>query len=66
MKIKAALVYEKGQPFVIEELELDEPKEGEILVKVVACGVCHTDEGAQFQAIPVPLPAVLGHNPLRA
>ena len=46
MKIKAAVVYEKGAPFVIEELELDDPKAGEILVKVVACGVCHTDEGA--------------------
>lgn len=62
MKIEAAVVYEKGQPFVIEELELDDPKAGEILVKVAACGVCHTDEGAQHQAIPVPLPAVLGHE----
>ena len=33
-----------------------------ILVKIVACGVCHTDEAAQYQAIPVPLPAVLGHE----
>ncbi len=62
MKIKAAVVYEKGQPFVMEELELDDPGEGELLVKVAACGVCHTDEGAQHQAIPVPLPAVLGHE----
>ena len=47
---------------MIEELELDDPKEGEILVKVAACGVCHTDEGAQHQVIPVPLPAALGHE----
>lgn len=62
MKIKAAVVYEQGKPFVLEELELDDPKAGEILVKVAACGVCHTDEGAQHQAIPVPLPIVLGHE----
>ena len=36
MKIEAAVVYEKGQPFIIEELELDDPKAGEILVKVAA------------------------------
>ena len=58
MKIKAAVTYSTGAPFVIEEVELAAPKADEILVKIVACGVCHTDEAAQFQAIPVPLPAV--------
>lgn len=62
MKIKAAVVYEKSAPFVIDELELDAPREGEVLVEVVACGVCHTDEVAQHQIIPVPLPAVFGHE----
>lgn len=62
MKIKAAVTYETGAPFVIEEVELAAPKADEILVKIVACGVCHTDEAAQYQAIPVPLPAVLGHE----
>lgn len=62
MKIQAAVVHEAGQPFQIEEVELSAPQRGEVLVKVVACGVCHTDEVAQNQMIPVPLPAVLGHE----
>ena len=62
MKITAAVVYEKGAPFVIDELDLSGPQKDEVLVKVVACGVCHTDEVAQHQIIPVPLPAVLGHE----
>lgn len=60
MKIKAAVTHEKGAPFVIEEVELAPPQKHEILVKIVACGVCHTDEAVQQQFIPVPLPAVLG------
>ncbi|OOP73865.1 NAD(P)-dependent alcohol dehydrogenase [Clostridium beijerinckii] len=62
MKIKAAVIYEKGQNFKIEDVELESPKASEILVKVVASGVCHTDEVARLQAIPVPLPVVLGHE----
>ncbi|CDO04720.1 Aryl-alcohol dehydrogenase [Oceanobacillus picturae] len=62
MKIKGAVVHGKGQEFQIEELELSEPKENEVLVKVVAAGVCHTDAVARDQMIPVQLPAVLGHE----
>lgn len=62
MKSKAAIVREAGQPFHIEEVELSAPKADELLVKIVACGVCHTDEVAQQQFIPVPLPAVFGHE----
>ncbi|ADK14679.1 MULTISPECIES: NAD(P)-dependent alcohol dehydrogenase [Clostridium] len=62
MKIKAAVVHEKGQDFKIEEVELAPPKADEILVKIVSSGVCHTDEVAKLQAIPVPLPAVFGHE----
>ena len=60
MKIKAAVTHANGAPFVIEPVELDEPKAGELLVKIVACGVCHTDESAQHEQVPTPLPAVLG------
>ena len=52
MKIKAAVTHEKGAPFVIEEVELAPPQKHEILVKIVACGVCHTDEAVQQQFIP--------------
>ena len=62
MKITAAVVREKGQPFQFEELELQDPREGEVMVKIAASGVCYTDEVAQQQMIPVPLPAVLGHE----
>lgn len=62
MKIKAAVTHKKGAPFQMEEVELASPKFGEILVKIVACGICHTDEAVQHQFIPVPLPAVLGHE----
>lgn len=62
MKITAAVVREKDKPFEFEELELQAPQKGEVLVKISASGVCHTDEVAQHQMIPVPLPAVLGHE----
>ena len=62
MKINAALISEKGQQFEITELELAPPKQNEVLVKIVACGVCHTDEEARRQNNPVPLPAVFGHE----
>lgn len=62
MKIQAAVIHEKGQPFRIEEVELAPPSAGEALVRIVASGVCHTDEAVQQQHIPVPLPAVLGHE----
>lgn len=62
MRIKAAVVRAAGQPFQIEELELDAPREGEVLVKIHSSGVCHTDIGVRNQWLPVPLPLVLGHE----
>jgi aryl-alcohol dehydrogenase len=62
MKIKAAVVREKGGPFVIEDVELEEPRADEILVKIVSSGLCHTDLVARMQFLPVPLPAVFGHE----
>ncbi len=62
MKIKAAVTHSTGAPFVIEEIEMAEPKADEMVVKITSCGVCHTDAAVQHQFIPVPLPAVLGHE----
>ena len=62
MKMKAAVTWGVGRPFQLEDVELAAPRDDEILVKIAACGVCHTDEAAKTQAIPVPLPAVLGHE----
>ncbi len=61
MKIKAALTHKPGE-LVIEEAELAAPKSNEVLVKMVACGVCHTDTAGMNQFIPVTLPVVLGHE----
>ncbi len=43
MKIRAAVLERFGAPLEVQELELAEPKAGEVLVRLVACGVCHTD-----------------------
>ena len=62
MLIKAAVTREQNAPFAIEDVELALPHSDEILIKVHACGICHTDELARMQALPVPLPIVLGHE----
>lgn len=62
MNLRAAIVREKSGPFKIEKVTLDEPREDEVLVEVVATGVCHTDIVVRDQHYPVPLPAVLGHE----
>lgn len=61
MKIKAAVTPGQGKDFIIEEIDLAAPKANEVLVKIVATGVCHTDAVARDAAI-APLPAVLGHE----
>ncbi len=62
MKISAAVTRAKAHPFVIEELDIDEPRPDEVLVKIVATGLCHTDLVVRDQWLPVPLPIVLGHE----
>lgn len=62
MRIRAAVAEGQGKPLVIEELELDEPRDDEILVRLVATGICQTDAHAWHQRIPVGLPHVFGHE----
>ena len=62
MRITAALARAAGQPLVLEQCELDAPRADEVLVRIEACGICHTDLVARDQQWPVPLPAVLGHE----
>jgi aryl-alcohol dehydrogenase len=59
---KAAVVRRKGGPFQIETLMIDQPRADEILVRIVATGMCHTDIVIRDQVYPVPLPIVLGHE----
>jgi S-(hydroxymethyl)glutathione dehydrogenase / alcohol dehydrogenase len=63
MKMRAAVLEEFGQPLVVQEVELAEPKEGEVLVRLEACGVCHTDLYTASGADPSGYaPTVLGHE----
>ncbi|MFG3662336.1 NAD(P)-dependent alcohol dehydrogenase [Streptomyces sp. NPDC047706] len=62
MRIRAAVAEGQSDPLVIHELELDEPKDDEVLVRLVATGICQTDAHAWHQRIPVGLPHVLGHE----
>jgi aryl-alcohol dehydrogenase len=62
MIIKAAVVKEAGAPFSIEEVELAPPKDEEMLVRIKAAGVCHTDEAGRGGELPFAFPVVLGHE----
>ena len=62
MKITAAVVESPDAPFQLEEVEISEPRPDELLVKIVAVGMCHTDLSVRAQATPFPLPGVLGHE----
>ena len=63
MRIRAAVLEEFGQPLVVEEVDLAEPRAGEVLVRLVACGVCHTDLYTASGADPTGYaPCVLGHE----
>ena len=63
MKTKAALAIEAAQPLIIEELDLDGPREGEVLIEVKATGICHTDAFTLSGDDPEGIfPAVLGHE----
>src|SRR5437764_7910835 len=63
METRAAVAHKAGQPLSIETVRLDGPKAGEVLVEIVATGVCHTDAYTLSGADPEGLfPAILGHE----
>ncbi|MDP9276813.1 MAG: alcohol dehydrogenase catalytic domain-containing protein [Actinomycetota bacterium] len=63
MKVRAAVLEDFGEPLVVQELDLAEPKDGEVLVRLVACGVCHTDLYTASGVDPSGYaPTVLGHE----
>lgn len=62
MQISAAVVRKAGGDFTIETLTLEQPQADEVLVRIVATGLCHTDLVVRDQVLPTPLPAVLGHE----
>ena len=62
MKITAAVARAKSSHLSIETLQLEDPRPDEILVRLVATGICHTDIAMRDQTYPVPQPIVLGHE----
>ncbi len=63
MKTRAAVAYQAGKPLVVETVDLDGPRAGEVLVEIRATGVCHTDEFTRSGADPEGLfPVIFGHE----
>ncbi len=63
MKTRAAVAYGAGKPLVIETVDLEGPRAGEVLVEIKATGVCHTDEFTRSGADPEGLfPVIFGHE----
>jgi S-(hydroxymethyl)glutathione dehydrogenase/alcohol dehydrogenase len=62
VKTKAAILWEVNAPWSVEEIELDPPKTGEVLVKLAASGMCHSDEHLVTGDLPFELPIIGGHE----
>jgi S-(hydroxymethyl)glutathione dehydrogenase / alcohol dehydrogenase len=60
--MRAAVLYEAGTPLVVEDVEIESPKRGEVLVRIAATGVCHSDLHYIKGDLVMPLPVVLGHE----
>jgi aryl-alcohol dehydrogenase len=62
MNTEAAILRGVDQPFTVESIELDEPRDDEVLVRLAAVGICHTDVAVTTGAMPSQLPVILGHE----
>ncbi|MFO1302796.1 MAG: S-(hydroxymethyl)glutathione dehydrogenase/class III alcohol dehydrogenase [Burkholderiales bacterium] len=63
MKVRAAVAHRAGAPLTVETVDLEGPRAGEVLVEIMATGICHTDEFTRSGADPEGLfPAILGHE----
>src|SRR5262245_61490757 len=62
MKTRAAVLRDLGKDWEIIELDLDPPKEGEVLIRFAAAGLCHSDDHLRTGDIPVRYPIVGGHE----
>ncbi len=60
--IRAAVLRTRGAPYALETVALADPGPGQVLVRIRACGICHTDVGVQDYEQGLPLPQVLGHE----
>jgi aryl-alcohol dehydrogenase len=62
MRTAAAIAYTPGAALEVADIDLDDPRDDEILVRILAAGICHTDITAAAGRLPVPMPVVLGHE----
>ena len=62
METEAAVLWDGEDRWSVETIELDPPKEGEVLVRLAASGMCHSDEHLVTGDMPVPLPIIGGHE----
>ena len=62
MTITAAVTEAAGEPFQVQDVEIEDPRAGEVLVRMAASGICHTDLLVSGGTFPTPLPVVLGHE----
>lgn len=62
METTAAILWERGGPWSVEQIELDPPKAGEVLVELGGSGLCHSDEHVLTGDLPWPLPMIGGHE----
>jgi S-(hydroxymethyl)glutathione dehydrogenase/alcohol dehydrogenase len=60
--MQAAVLYQYNEPLKVEPVELGEPKEGEVRVRLAASGVCHSDLSLARGLVPMPTPVVIGHE----
>jgi S-(hydroxymethyl)glutathione dehydrogenase/alcohol dehydrogenase len=61
--MKAAVMRANAAPLEFEEVKIDDPGPGEVLLKTAASGICHSDLSVLEGKIPVPPPCILGHEP---
>jgi Zn-dependent alcohol dehydrogenase len=61
-KAKAAVCREMNKPVVVEEIEIESPGRDQVMIKLSACGVCHSDLSATNGTIKFPLPLIIGHE----
>src|ERR1700735_4455763 len=62
MKTRAAVLWDRNKDWSVEEIELDPPKEGEVLVAIGGSGLCHSDEHVLTGDLPTEVPLVGGHE----
>lgn len=63
MEVQAAVIFERAGAFHIERLQLDDPRDDEVLVRIVGVGICHTDLAGRDMHLPIPPPpSVFGHE----